>query len=224
MKILGYDTETTGFPLWGEPSDDPRQPHLVELGFVLHCDELGRDLIARSTLVHPSDWMIPQEVSEIHGITDALAQHFGHAERDVLDDFLEAWREADMVVGHNEPFDARIMRIAMKRYHPDDEQLHDRWKNRERACTQQLATPLVKAPPSAKMRAAGRHHHKTANLSEAYKHVTGRELEGAHSALADARASIEVYLALRGSGPSPKPAPSKPTTPPPTDDMPGFLQ
>ena len=29
--ITPYDTETTGLPLFRDPSDDPRQPHLVDI-------------------------------------------------------------------------------------------------------------------------------------------------------------------------------------------------
>jgi DNA polymerase-3 subunit epsilon len=60
-----------------------------------------------------------------------------------------------------------------------------------------LATPILKLPPTDKMRAAGRHHHKSANLREAYSHFMGRELVDAHSAIADARACMDVYFALK---------------------------
>ena len=32
---LFYDTETTGLPLYDQPSDDPRQPHIVQVGAIL---------------------------------------------------------------------------------------------------------------------------------------------------------------------------------------------
>ena len=50
-----------------------------------------------------------------------------------------------------------------------------------------------------KMRAAGRNHFKSANLGEAYKHFTGRELKNAHSAMADVQGCMEVYFAIKGA-------------------------
>ena len=37
-KILFYDTETTGLPLWSQPSEHPDQPRVVQLAALL-CDE-----------------------------------------------------------------------------------------------------------------------------------------------------------------------------------------
>lgn len=48
------------------------------------------------------------------------------------------------------------------------------------------------------MIAAGRRHHKSANLGEAYKHFTGNELAGAHNALVDVQACMAVYFAIKG--------------------------
>ena len=60
-----------------------------------------------------------------------------------------------------------------------------------------MSTPILKLPPTERMLAAGRTHFKSANLSEAYKHFTGNELVGAHSALADVQACMAVYFAIK---------------------------
>jgi DNA polymerase-3 subunit epsilon len=46
------------------------------------------------------------------------------------------------------------------------------------------------------MKAVGRNHHKKPTLSEAYKHFTGKDLENAHSAMADAKACMEIFFLL----------------------------
>ena len=47
------------------------------------------------------------------------------------------------------------------------------------------------------MLAAGRTHHKSANLGEAYRHFTGKELVGAHNAQVDVQACMDVYFAIQ---------------------------
>lgn len=37
--ICVFDTETTGFPHWKLPSDDPRQPHLIDVCALLYTTE-----------------------------------------------------------------------------------------------------------------------------------------------------------------------------------------
>ena len=67
----------------------------------------------------------------------------------------------------------------------------DQWLSEKSECTMKLATPIVKAVN--KNGAA-----KNANLSEAYKHFTGKDLENAHSAIADVNACVDVYFASKG--------------------------
>jgi DNA polymerase-3 subunit epsilon len=71
------------------------------------------------------------------------------------------------------------------------------WKRGAAQCTQILSTPILKLPPTAKMIAARRNHHKSANLGEAFKHFTGQELVGAHSAMVDVQACIKVWFAIQ---------------------------
>lgn len=202
---LVYDSETTGIPLFSEPSESPAQPHIVQLAACLVDMDARRTIASMDVIVRPDGWTIPDEVAAIHGITTEHAMDVGIPEAQAVDTFLELWR-GRLRIAHNESFDARILRIALKRYvDPRDTSLaippSDEWKASASECTQRLATPILKLPPTAKMRAAGRNHFKSANLSEAYKHFTGHELENAHSAMADVQGCMEVYFAIKGAPP-----------------------
>jgi DNA polymerase III subunit epsilon len=198
MKALFFDTETTGLPLFSEPSEDPRQPHIVQLGAILVDLDTRRELASIDLTIAPDGWDIPEEVSKIHGITMAHALAVGMHESLALQVFFELWRSCDVRIAHNEQFDARIIRIACHRYGDQHRIAHpDEWKAGDAECTQLLATPILKLPPTPKMLAAGFNKPKSANLREAYLHFMGRELVGAHSAIVDARGCMDVYHAIR---------------------------
>lgn len=190
---LAFDTETTGLPLFKEPSEHPDQPHIVQLAAVLVDLDSHRELASMDVIVKPNGWTIPAEVSAIHGITQEQALDVGIPEETAVEMLLALWAQR-MRIAHNESFDARIVRIACMRHAPD---FADMWKAGNAACTQLLSTPILKLPPTEKMKAAKRFHHKSANLSEAYEFFTGRKLENAHSAMADTRACLEVFHAVK---------------------------
>jgi DNA polymerase-3 subunit epsilon len=192
---LFYDTETTGLPLFSEPSEDPRQPHIVQLGACLVDLDTRQTLASLDVIVKPEGWTIPAEVAAIHGITTEKAMAAGIPESLAVELLLELHKRADFRVAHNESFDSRILRIAYKRFF--DEAVADEWKGGRTKCTQLLSTPILKLPPTAKMIAARRNHHKSANLGEAFKYFTGQELVGAHSAMVDVQACMAVYWAIQ---------------------------
>jgi len=193
-KAIFFDTETSGLPLFSEPSEDPRQPHIVQLAAIVVDLDTREQLGSMNTIIRPDGWTIPKEVSDIHGITTERALAEGIPEADALDMFLSLWSQ-QLRIAHNEQFDARIIRIAQHRfgYSESDCAL---WKGVKAACTQRLATPIMKLPPTAKMRAAGFFKHKSANLQEAFTHFTGAPFENAHSAMADVKACMAVYFAI----------------------------
>jgi DNA polymerase-3 subunit epsilon len=196
MRALFYDTETTGLPLWNEPSEDPRQPHILQLAALLVDLDTRKVHGSIDLTVAPAGWEIPPEVTAIHGITNEHAAAVGVGEVLAINVFLDLWQRADIRIGHNETFDARIVRIGLHRF----EQFlmwRERWKAGKAQCTQQLATPILKLPPTEKMRNAGFNKHKSANLREAYKHFYGSDLVGAHSAMADAQACQYVWFAIK---------------------------
>ena len=196
---LFFDSETTGLPLFKEPSEHPDQPHIVQLAAMLVDLDTRRRLSSFEVIVRPEGWTIPDEVAAIHGITTEKALEIGVNESMALGMLLELWNEDQprMRIAHNRSFDDRIVRIALMRY--EDVPLADKWKAAPGQCTATMATPIMQLPPTEKMKRAGFNKFKTPNLGEAYRHFTGRELQGAHSAMADTRACAEVFFAIQGS-------------------------
>jgi DNA polymerase-3 subunit epsilon len=191
---LFYDTETTGLPLFSEPSEDPRQPHIVQLAACLVDLDTRQTIASMDVIVQPRGWEIPDDVAAIHGITTERASEVGIPESIAVSMFIELYRFRTRIA-HNEAFDARILQIALLR-HAIDAALPDTWKGGAAICTQALSTPILRLPPTQKMIAAGRLHHKSANLREAYRHFTGNELAGAHNAMVDVQACMAVYFAI----------------------------
>ena len=86
MKVLVFDTETTGLPQgYNVPYQQNRWPYIVQLSFLLYDMEENKiieeiDLIV--DLPHGVD--IPEESSNIHGITPAISRNQGLKIKDVL--------------------------------------------------------------------------------------------------------------------------------------------
>jgi DNA polymerase-3 subunit epsilon len=189
--ILFYDTETTGLPLWEQPSDNPLQPHIVQLAALLVEPETKQVIQSMNVIIKPEGWEIPAEVTAIHGITTEYAAQIGIPESVALKLFLELWSGRTRI-GHVQSFDARIIRIATKRY--CEEAVINAWKEGLAQCTGELTKPVLQMP------AKTRGKFKTPKLTEAYRHFFQKELQDAHTALADATACMEVFFAIGKEG------------------------
>lgn len=187
--ILFFDTETTGLPDWKSPSESEHQPHLVQIGAVLADADTRKVISTLDVIIRPDGWEIPAEVSDIHGITHAHAMHVGVSEATAVELLFQLWRGHPRVA-HNRTFDQRIIRIAAKRHL--GEEAAESWAEKDAFDdTMLMAKPIMQLPPK------GRYGWKSPKLAEAYEHFTGRKLEGAHTALADAQACMEIYWAMQ---------------------------
>lgn len=188
--ILFYDTETTGLPVWSEPSEGENQPHMVQLAAKLVDADTRKVIQSIDLIIRPDGWVIPAEVTEIHGITTEHALAVGVPEALALQMLLAMWRAAAVRVGHNESFDARIIRIATKRYLTDEDEI-EAWKAGAAECTGQITKPIMQMEPR------NRWGWKMPKLAEAYKHFIGEDLQNAHSAMADVDGCTAVYFAAK---------------------------
>lgn len=179
-EILVFDTETNGLPLWKEPSEDPGQPHIVQLAAIVVDIETEKVKQSLDVIIKPDGWKITEELSDIHGITNEYAMDVGLPERDVVGLFLDLLGDRSRIA-YNVNFDNRIIRIAIKRFF--DESIAECFKSQDYYCAMINAKKIIGG--------------KTPKLIEAYKHFTGKDLEDAHSAMVDTLACLEVYFAIQ---------------------------
>lgn len=185
MFVLAYDTETTNLPNWKMPSGDPSQPHLVQIAGLVANTETRKVVASIDLIVRPDGWEIPEETTAIHGISTEYALEHGVPEAEAYAIFMSLWG-GKFRIAHNRTFDQRLLRIAAKRYGTQAQQ--EAWADKNtHDCTMWLSRTAMgmKKPP---------------RLEEAYEHYTGKKLENAHSALADAQACLDVYFALLDQG------------------------
>ena len=177
-----FDTETTGLPDWHNPSDAPQQPHLVQIALAQVDAETRKTTNMINTIVKPDGWSWGADCKAFaaHGITHEKAMDVGVPEKQVVEMFMAMISNGDYTVAHNHSFDARIIRIALKRYFPH---LVDDFKEARRLCTMWEFKKKMD-------------YHKKPKLAEAYKEFTGEEMKDAHSAMGDVNAMMAVYWGL----------------------------
>lgn len=183
LKIF-FDTETTGLPVWGEPlAGGENQPHLVQLAAFLVDTDTRKIIDSMNEIIKPDGWSWDgdNEAFKIHGITMEQAMDEGIPEKEALEMFLALWKPCDLRVAFNTTFNNRIIRIATKRY--CDEQTIEAWKAGEYFCA------MINAKKAMGL-------SKNPKLEVAYEHFTGLKLDGAHDALNDLNACMEVYFSI----------------------------
>jgi|GEM_PF-871203 len=189
--ILGYDTETTGLPDWHQPSDAPHQPHVIQIAMIRQSMD-GSEIDRFVSIVKPGRGAVMEPMAfEAHGITLERAMDEGADPVEVVERFLDWAGSAQLMVGHNESFDRRLMRIMAARHKGF------KWEpGCPNFCTLYRSKFVINLPPTPKMVAAGMPGPKAPNLGECIQHFFGETLEGAHDAAVDIEASLRVMWHL----------------------------
>lgn len=188
--ILFFDTETTGFYDDRLPADHPAQPHMVQLAALLTEDD-GRDVMSISLVINPGV-PIPTRASDVHGITNEIAESRGIAPAVAVTAFAHMCSLADVAVAHNSKFDKGIIEAAASRRYGKLFTMQT-----PTFCTMEAASPIVNLPPTERMIAAGFNKPKPPKLEECISHFFGETLEGAHDAMIDVTACRRVYFYLK---------------------------
>ena len=185
MNYLFFDCETTGLPrnFRAKPSADDNWPRIVSLAFILASEGVEESM---SYVIRPEGFTIPQEATDVHGITNERAHAEGKSLFEVLYTFygsMDLLRDTTLVA-HNYSFDAPVL---------GSEFLRKMDKNpldgRESICTMKGSTSWCGLPGN-----------KWPKLTELYEKCFDRPMEGAHDALTDVTACKDCFFHLQGLG------------------------
>lgn len=180
-EVVIFDTETNGMINWKMPSADKNQPHIVQLGAVVVDVNSHKVKQSINVIVKPEGWIIPEEITKIHGITTEYAIKVGLPERDVIRLFLKMLGDKTRIA-HNTTFDNRIIRIGIKRFF--DDAIADNFNKGDYYCTLQHSKKIM----------GGKSGH---TLTEALKYFTDKVLIDAHDAMADTIACMDIYFSQK---------------------------
>lgn len=193
IEVVCYDTETTGLPQKKLSRSDSRQPHIVQLA-ALVCDGDGNELRSMNKIIKPQGYTaMDPKAEEAHGISFERAMDEGISRKDVLEEFLSLIGPGQLMVAHNKAFDLQLLDFAFLREY---QQVSPVIKSKRQFCTMEAWTPIIKIPPTEKMRYYGFGPYKSASLTECYVHCFGVPFENAHDAMADVKAVKAILFKL----------------------------
>jgi DNA polymerase III epsilon subunit-like protein len=183
---LFFDTETTGLPKnYQAPLDDfLNWPRLVQLAWSLY-DVEGNHWESYNYIIKPVDFIIPEEATKIHRISQEKALAEGVAITAALEHFLADAVSAGHLVAHNIDFDEKILGSELLRA-----KLTDPFTAVDKICTMRTTVDVCKIDN-------GRGGYKWPNLTELYRHLFKKDFPDAHDAVFDVKACAECFFELK---------------------------
>ena len=163
-NIVIYDIETTGL--------SPQNDFIIQLSCMKVNPNTLENIGERSWYIKPAHaYNIDPKATEVHGLTKDFIEKNGKTIKEIAPDFLEFIEDCDFMTYNGNNFDIRFLYKDFSMFKFD-------LKLEGRKFYDAYAMECKYNPR---------------NLSSVYKKYTGIELEGAHDAMNDVRATWEVW-------------------------------
>lgn len=186
------DTEGSGLFDFKRPADGDGQPRLAEL-VMIFCDEQLNVTNEYQAYIRPDGWEMTPEATAVNNLTTEHLLDKGVPIAEALAVYQSAVVDDDrVIVAHNAQHDCKQIRAELRRAG-----LPDLFEQTRNICTMRGCMGKVK-------KQSGKGGFPS--LSDACAHFEIAQPDGAHRALADARACLEVLRNLIALGICPEAA------------------
>jgi DNA polymerase III epsilon subunit-like protein len=196
MKVLVFDTETTGLPIDQNASltDSAKWPFIIQLSFMVFDTET-KEILEYSDSIIQLDASVdisPGSIA-IHQITAQRSQSEGIPIKQALAHLADQMSEVELIIGHNILFDKRMLMVEQHR----NQMKNCLYKNGTvipNYCTMKRTTALCNLP--AVNKTTGEAYNKYPTLAELHNHLFGMKPRGTHNAIADVMICLRCYVML----------------------------
>jgi len=195
MKILVFDTETTGLPEGRNPSikETKKWPHMIQLSYILYDTDKNTIIECIDEIVKLApDVHISEESITLHGISRDISNTKGKSIVCILNKFNKCLEVADKVVGHNVSFDKRIIMVESIRNYMSLYFTRGGVRKPE-FCTMKCSVDLCKIEAVSRK---GEKYFKYPNLSELYKKLFDNTVKNVHNSMIDIILCLRCYCVM----------------------------
>lgn len=210
MKIIVFDTETTGLPKSKiiAPTTIHLWPFIVQFSYIIFDTDTNAILKSYDAIVKLKPYNVISEDSiKFHGITQEISESKGIGIDNVLAEFIGDIEQADMMVAHNVEFDLNMIRVEVLRLKQSliaEGNMDLRMINVELRmalviqtknffCTMKESIDLCKIE---KENSRGK-YYKFPTLTELHKHLFAVEPKHLHNSFHDILCTIRCFMKMK---------------------------
>lgn len=202
MKVLVFDTETTGLPKRNNDGSSPslydtkKWPHIIQFSYILYETEKNKILVNHDHIINLQKHVVisPESIA-VHGITREQSEREGIPIQEALELFHISMMAADVIIAHNLSFDKQVVIVECirhKRAGPFKFKYPEQY-----FCTMKNTTQLCKIETTNKK--TGEKYFKYPTLSELHNHLFGVIPQNTHNSLVDILVCLRCYIKLTKS-------------------------
>ncbi len=190
MKILVFDTETTGLPEKNASMIATyKWPYIVQLSYILYDTDKNIVLDYVDEIIKlPKNVIISEESENIHKISNEISRTKGVDIKKELNKFNNIICKADIIVGHNISFDKNMITVECIR-----NKLHENFLNtgkKPEFCTMKKSVNICKI---IKVAPNGDEYYKYPKLMELHKYLFGTIPDRLHNSMVDVFVCLRCY-------------------------------
>jgi DNA polymerase III epsilon subunit-like protein len=193
MKILVFDTETTGLPKKNASIlDSTDWPYIVQFSYILYDTSNHTVFTYLNDIVKIPDYIeISKESINIHKITKEKTLEDGVNIKDILTNFNLVVKNSDLIIAHNIEFDKKMVIAECRRN--DIEcllSLNDTGRILPEYCTMKNSVNLCKILAHNRYNNS---YYKYPKLIELYQHLFKSTPSGLHNSMVDILLCLRCY-------------------------------